>query len=177
MLSNVQATNRRIGSRAWRMLPRAILVVAAVGVAVAFGPLPSSGADPEIAARVNGEPVTRVEIARLLNDPLARRALEEELGSRAPEAGELERLALRNLVHRRLLLQEAGRRRFTVPEKELDQALSALRSRFGDVGGFGAWMRERGLDDKALRDTLRTQVLESRVWSALAEGVPSPKKR
>lgn len=171
MLSNMTFMIRRIGSRTREVLPRTILAVALAGVVVAFRPTPSSGADPEIAARVNGEPVTRVELARLLNDPLARRALEEELGSRGPEAGELERLALRNLIHRRLLLQEAGRRRFTVTEKELDQALSALRGRFGDVEGFGAWMRERGLDDKTLRDTLGAQVLETRVWSALAEGV------
>jgi len=167
----MQVTIRRIGSRARRLLPRAILVVVAAGVAVAFRPLPTSGADPEIVARVNGEAVTRVEFTRLLNDPLARRALEEELGARGPEAGELERLALRDLIHRRLLLQEAGRRKFTVTGKELDLALSALRSRFGDVESFGAWMRERGLDDKSLIDTLRAQVLASRVWSALAEGV------
>ena len=38
-------------------------------------------------------------------------------------------------------------------------------------------MRERGLDDKALIDTLRAQVLASRVWSALAEGVSLTEER
>jgi parvulin-like peptidyl-prolyl isomerase len=128
-------------------------------------------AEPEVLARVNGEPVTRTEFQRMLADPVAQVRLQHELGASHPESGALERLALRDLIHRRLLLQEAVRRNIKVADGELDQAISALRRRFPDLDSFSAWMHERGLDDKSLFEAIRTDMVAARVKAVLVEGL------
>jgi parvulin-like peptidyl-prolyl isomerase len=136
---------------------------------------PDSGgakiAGPEIIARVNGEPVTRTELLRMLDDPLTKRRIQKGLGVQGPDDKELEHLVVQELIHRRLLLQEAGRRNLTVTEEEFEQALSTLRRRFGHLKTFGMWMQERGFDDNSLFDAIRTEMLASRVRMALVEGV------
>jgi parvulin-like peptidyl-prolyl isomerase len=131
----------------------------------------SSKGDVKVAARVNGEPVTREELQRLLSDPLERSQLMQELGVQDPDSKELHRVALRNLINRRLILQEARRRNFTVTEQELDKAITSLRRRFEDLKRFGAWMKEQGLDDQSLFENIRTEMLAARVRAALVEGV------
>jgi parvulin-like peptidyl-prolyl isomerase len=78
---------------------------------------------------------------------------------------------MRRLIGRRLILQEARRRKITVTEQELDQAVLNLRRRFGDLDSFGMWFRDRGLDERSLFDFMRDEILISRVSAALVEGV------
>ncbi|KAF0219138.1 MAG: PpiC-type peptidyl-prolyl cis-trans [Geobacteraceae bacterium] len=153
------------------LLPWSILFVLLVGVAPPLCPYRAWGAEPEIVARVNGEPVTLGELQRMLADPLAQNRLEREHGVQDPDSKELERLALRKLINRHLLLQEAGRRNLTVTEQELDQAITALRRRFKDLKEFGEWMKERGVDDRSLFDTVRTEMLLTRIRAALVKDV------
>jgi len=130
-----------------------------------------SAGEGEILARVNGDPVTRGEWERLLTSPVERDLLAQELGAEDPDGRELGALAVRKLIHRCLLLQEAGRRSLTVTEQELDQTITALRRRFEDLEGFGRWMKERGLDDRSLFETTRADILVAKVRGALAEGL------
>ena len=132
---------------------------------------PAGGAQPQTVARVNGDPVTLEELKRMLADPLVRRELELELGVQGRDSKAVERLALRNLINLRLILQDAARRNFTVTEQELDQALTALLHRFEDLGSFAAWMKERGLDEGSLYETMRGEILTERVRAALTEGL------
>lgn len=132
----------------------------------------TAGTDGEaVVARVNGEPLARSELQRMLTAPLEREGLLRELGARELERGELERLALRKLVSRELLLREAGRRKLVVTDRELDEAVASLRRRFGDLRSFGAWMKARGLDDRSLFENVRTGMLVARVSGALVAGV------
>lgn len=147
------------------------LIMLVAGTAVDLGPSVVWGAEAEIVARVNGEPVTRGELQRMLADPLMQYQFERELGSEKADRKKLERLALQKLIQRRLLLQEAGRRKITVTPQDLDRSLSALRGRFQDLRDFGRWMKERGLDDQSLFETLRADMLMKRVMGALVEGV------
>jgi len=148
-----------------------ILIVLAAGAAAAGEPSGSKGGEPEVVARVNGEAVTRPELQRLLDAPVPRGQLEQELGVRMVDSKAVERLALQKLIQRRLLLQEARRRNIRVTNQEYDEALSALRRRFKDLRSFGVWMKERGLDDKSLSETIRTDILMTRVRAALVEEV------
>jgi parvulin-like peptidyl-prolyl isomerase len=125
----------------------------------------------EVVARVNGETVTRAQFDRMVANPLTLRQARQELGVEEPDRKELERLAMRKLVHLRLLVQEAGRRKITVPQKELDEAITALRRRFDDLKDFGAWVKQQGLNDPELFETVRTDMLAKRVTAALAKGV------
>jgi parvulin-like peptidyl-prolyl isomerase len=155
-----------------------ILLVAAVAVSSWASPEHASAredgsteADAALVARVNGDPVTQAELRRMRANPRTRRELQQELGVEDPDPRELDRLALRKLVQQRLLVQEASRRNITVTVEELDHAIAALRRRFDDLEGFGAWMREQGLADKSLFETVRADLTADRVWASLVEGV------
>jgi parvulin-like peptidyl-prolyl isomerase len=126
---------------------------------------------PELVARVNGESVTRAQFDRMVANPLTLNQAQRELGVEDPDRKELERLALRKLAHLRLLVQEAGRRKITVTQKELDEAITALRRRFNDLKDFGVWVKQQGLNDPELFETVRTDMLAERVTTALVEGV------
>jgi peptidyl-prolyl cis-trans isomerase SurA len=124
-----------------------------------------------VAARVNGESVAQADVQRLLANPFERRQLLRELGVEDPDGKELECGALRRLINRRLILQEAARRNLTITPQDLDKAISSLRRRFEDLQGLGVWMKEQGLDDTSLSATIRVEMLAARVRAALVEGV------
>ncbi len=126
---------------------------------------------PELVARVNGDTVTRTQFDRMVANPLTLQQAQRELGVEEPDTKELERLAMRKLVHLRLLVQEAARRNIRVTEKELDEAITALRRRFDELKDFGTWVKQQGLNDPELFETVRTDMLAERVTAALVEGV------
>lgn len=151
-----------------------ILIFLAAGFAVSLKPGPAMGASQEIVARVNGDPVTRAHFDRMVSNPLTLQQAQRELGVEEPDRKELERLAMRKLVQLRLLVQEAGRRKIRVTQKELDEAITALRRRFDDLKDFAAWVKQQGLNDPELFETVRADMLVERVTAALAEGVSVP---
>lgn len=137
-------------------------------------PLPAAAGGPErpeIAATVNGEAVTRAEVERMRASPLTLAQARRELGVADPDPDALERLALRRVIQRRLMIQEARRRRLAVSEQELDERIAALRRSFDDLASFGAWMQEQGLDDRSLFESVRGDLAADRLWAALVEGV------
>jgi peptidyl-prolyl cis-trans isomerase C len=125
----------------------------------------------EYVARVNGEAVTRVEFERMLANPLTLEELRLELGAREPRPKELEQLAMRKLIHLRLLIQEARRRQIDVSDQDLDEAVRSIRRGFEDLGSFGAWVQGQGLDDRSLFDAVRGDMLADRARAALVERV------
>jgi parvulin-like peptidyl-prolyl isomerase len=157
------------GSRHAAASPLALVLLAA---SAAILPGEARGAEQaEVVARVNGEPVTRAEVERMRGSPLTLGQARRELGVEEPDADALERVALRNVIRRRLMIQEARRRGLTVPEKELDERIAALRRSFDDLGSFGAWMQEQGLDDRTLFESVRGDMSADRLWAALVEDV------
>jgi parvulin-like peptidyl-prolyl isomerase len=127
--------------------------------------------DTTIAARVNGDAITWGEVKRLIASPAERQLLLKEAGRDEADDAQLQQVAMRMLIRRRLILQEARRREFTVEETAVDQAVTALRRRFSDLKALGMWMREQGIDERSLFDTIRTEMLASRVRAALLESV------
>jgi parvulin-like peptidyl-prolyl isomerase len=104
-------------------------------------------------------------------NPLTLEQARQELGVERPGPRELERLALRNVIHRRLMIQEARRRRIQITEQELDREIAALRRRFEDLRSFGAWMKEQGLDEASLFATVRDDMAADRARAALIQDV------
>ena len=133
----------------------------------------TSAAEPSIVARVNGEPLAWAEFQRMRANPLTLRQLQQELDVRDPDAQdkELDRLALQRLINRRLLIQEAGLKRITVTEKELDKAIATLRRSFKDLESFGVWMKQQDLDEQTLFASVHADMLATRVSTALVEEV------
>jgi parvulin-like peptidyl-prolyl isomerase len=158
--------------------PRICLALVAVGSlltceARALASQSESAAKPDvrIAARVNGEPVTRADVQQLLANVRERQLVVRDAGGESADSQALDRAALTRLIDRRLILQEARRRKVTVSEKELADAVSSLRRRFEDLQSLGLWMKEQGLDDKTLFETARTEMLAARVRAALVKDV------
>lgn len=153
----------------------ALMVAIAVGLCAArLDVRADQRAGTDIAALVNGEPVTRAEVARLLASPVERRQLLQEPGAANAEGKDLNRLALQTLIRRRLILQEAARRQFTIAADDVDRAVTSLRRRFDDLESLGTWMREQGLDERSLFETIRMELLAARVRAALSQDVRVP---
>lgn len=164
VVEEVRSIRRRRGARSW-------IAIAFLSGAAAFAPRQVRGEEPEVVVRVNGEPVTRAELERMVRNPDTLRHAQQLLGVEKPDPGALEGLALRKLVHLRLLVQEARRRKIVVTDKELDAEIASLRGRFADLKSFGAWMQEQGLPETALFETVRGDMAADRVRAALVEGV------
>jgi parvulin-like peptidyl-prolyl isomerase len=155
---------------AWLALAACALPPAASGSSAHVGLSGKDAAPGNVVARVNGEPVSKAELDRMLGNPLTRSQLAEELGGNAgPKA--LEHFALRKAIQHHLLLQEAERRGIELTRQDLDRAVGALRRRFADLESFGKWMTEQGLDDKGLYEALRGDMMAGRVWAELTKGV------
>jgi SurA-like protein len=133
-------------SAAWRS---AIVLVLVVGVVAWTRTSDMSRSD--IVARVNGEPVTRAETLAMQADPFAR-----------PDVDRVG-FALRKTIIRRLVLQEAARREVRIQDEDVDRAIVALPRTFADGGSLLAWLRARGLDERSLRETIRTELTIARV--------------
>ncbi len=139
--------------------------------------------ESDVIARVNGDSITEGEVRRVLGDPVMRKQLQQELDRRGPRVDvpgqaasqsnerELERLAVRRLIMHRLLVQEANRRELTVTDKELELARAAVQRRFKDAEAYETWRKSFGMDDAALSQALRNEVLVWRAQVALLEGV------
>lgn len=148
---------------------RASAIVLLAGFASASLSNVAWGAEPDMVARVNDEPVSRADLQRMLADPLTQRLYRRELGVPAPEDEALARWALRKLIIQRLTLQEAARRSFTVAEQDLDQAVAAWRIRLKTAAKFQKWLKSRSVDEKSLRELIRTDLLVTRVRGDLAK--------
>ena len=165
------------------------LLVTGIGAAV-FLMSDAPKVENDIIARVNGDPIAESEVRRLLGDPVMRKQLQQELDRRSSRADlpgqaesqsknsgstandrELERLAMRRLIMHRLLAQEATRRNLTVTDKELELARAAVQRRFKDAEAYDAWRKSFGLDDAALSQALRNEVLVGRAQVALLKDV------
>jgi parvulin-like peptidyl-prolyl isomerase len=123
----------------------------------------------EVVARVNGDPVTRAQFDRMVTNPRTLHQAQQELGIEKPDRKELEKVALRKLVQLHLLVQEAKRRNITVTQDELDQAINTLRRRFNSLEEFGDWVKEQGLNDPELFESVRTDMLADRAERALVK--------
>ncbi|HYQ73417.1 MAG TPA: SurA N-terminal domain-containing protein [Gammaproteobacteria bacterium] len=155
----------------WCYLLQSLVLMLLAGAAPALPPDITENPQTEILARVNGEPVTRADLQRLLADPVAHWQLREELETAGADDTGLHTLALRKLIQRRLFLQQADREGIQVTGEELDQTVVALRSRFTHLEGFGMWMQTRGLDERTLFDSLREDLQVQRVIEALVADV------
>lgn len=148
-----------------------LAVLALLAVFVLSGcPSEQQSLPPDVVARVNGENITQPELRRVLADLSDLQARDGDSDSES-DAEQLETRALKSLVQRRLLLQEAQRRNIFVSSDEYDSALMELRARFPDLASFGIWMRQRGLDDSSLIATVRDDLLVTRVTAALVQDV------
>jgi SurA N-terminal domain len=106
---------------------------------------------PEIAARVNGRPIT-----------LAQLRLKGETGMRSDPAAQGNREdayqnAMNELLRRELLFQDAERHHFSAEPAMIEAAEQELQSSFGDEAAWQAFLRAQGFDRAWVRGEMRVQ--------------------
>ena len=124
---------------------------------------------PHAVASVDGELILRSEHQRRVAHPETHEALVARHG-REPTPAEIEEHAVRALVRQELLLQEAVRRGIDVSEHEVDEALVRIRERFTHLSELGDWIRSQGLDEAALIESIRADLVTTRVMGDLVSG-------
>ena len=112
-------------------------------------PLPSPL--PEVAARVNGHPITSTSVAVLAHQFLLSKLVTEE---QTPLAM---RKALERLLDRELLVQEALGRNLKADERSLRQAYDGARVSYKDDQAWREFLAGQGLDEATFLAELRTQ--------------------
>jgi hypothetical protein len=168
---------------AWWARRAVVGVLAGVAIAVVAASVWYIASRQGVVARVNGEPIFAHELQRMLADPgMQRLGQQGDVGrilasAKGAEPGrlaakDLERAALRRLIHLRLFAQEAARLKLAPADEELQSTVAQLRRRFEDEKSYAAWRSGRGLgDDRALVDALRNELVVQRVSAQLTKSV------
>jgi peptidyl-prolyl cis-trans isomerase C len=112
-------------------------------------PLPSPL--PEIAARVNGQPIA-LRVVRIM----AEQSVPPGTPPRGPEPFAY-RQALQRAIVRELLFQEAVKRNIAADDARVEQAYNEARVRFKDDKDWAAVLAGQGLDAQSFRAELRAQ--------------------
>jgi peptidyl-prolyl cis-trans isomerase C len=125
---------------------------------------------PDVLARVNGEPVTKVDLDRMIKNM--------ELGANqqipAERRDEVLRQALDQLVTYTVLLQETRARQVTVSEADIDGNLKQMRSQFPNEEAFNKALSARGLTVEKLRSDTRIDMSIGRMMEAEMARQPLP---
>jgi peptidyl-prolyl cis-trans isomerase D len=128
----------------------------------------------EVAARVNGEVITRGEFERAHQNLVAMyRNMNMGQGSTPPDAF-LRQQAIAQLISNELLLQEAERLGFEVDEAELRQSIASMPNfqvdgRF-DKEAYIEVLRQNGLKPADFEELQRRQLLAGKVEELVAQG-------
>ena len=129
-------------------------------------PKPVPATIPPVVARVNGQPISKVDFDRLL------RQMEVQAGQRVPaeRRDEVYRAVLDQIVTYTVLVQEAQARGITVSDVEAKQAgdakLAELRTQIPDPKAFNKAMAERNMTVARLRSDIRNDILINKMFDA-----------
>ena len=129
---------------------------------------------PAVIARVNGEPVMKVDVDRQIKqlELQAQRSVPPE------QRDAVYRGVIDQLVTIQVLLQETKARNIVVSEAEAkaasDQKLKELRAQVPDQAAFNKAMAERNMTVAKLRSDIRNDILISRLLEAEMAKVPPP---
>jgi peptidyl-prolyl cis-trans isomerase C len=128
-------------------------------------PLPSPL--PEIAARVNGQPLPTRSVRILVEQGVRRGAIAADQRPRAYRA------ATEQLVVRELLYAEAVSRRLRADDARLEQAYNEARVPYRDDATWVAFLAEQGLDVASFRNELRAKFTIEALLQAETRDIPA----
>lgn len=124
---------------------------------------------PEVAAYVNGEPITGNDVERAISE------LEARAGQPVPpdQRDQAVRDVLEQLIGYRLLIQETRERRTSVPEADVDAQVAALRAQFPSEDAFLETLQLREMTLEMLRTEARQSLqVDALLESETSEGPP-----
>lgn len=143
----------------------AVLLVICLAALLSIGetaPAEPAGAKAteEIAARVNGDPITVPELNRIF---LAHVKVPYSTVQADPRAQEIRRQLLDTLIDRALLVQQAKKQRMTVPPQALEEAVQVLIQRFPARESFEEALQAEGLTFEGITQDLGDQLLRKQL--------------
>lgn len=133
---------------------RAGLVVA---MAVIAGPRMGYCASDQVAARVNGVPITLAQVTRAVNDKVPRITGHGSISDTRRETVRAE--ALQELIHEELMVQDAQRLKLTVSAAAVDEELAKIKQRFPDPAQYQRALAASGLSDAEVRRGIERYLL------------------
>lgn len=166
----LQSFSDRIRTSSW--LGYAIVIAISIpfalwGVQAYFG-----GADPSVAAEVNGEPIHSAELERMVSQ--RRQALRQQLGGELPESFSdrmLRNQVLEQLITREVLRQAAAEAGFQVGERMVAERIRQQQF-FQRDGGFDRELYQRTLSQAGMSPSqYEAQVREGYRLEQLRSGV------
>jgi len=124
---------------------------------------------PEVAARVNGQPIP-LRTVRLI------------VSQSAPQAGRgagaedpyMYRQAMQQSIVRELLFQEAVKRKIKADDARVEQTYNEARVQFKDDKAWAAMLKQQGLDPQSFRNELRVHHTIQALLSQVASEAPAP---
>lgn len=131
-----------------------------------------AGSGDPVVVRVNGEPIMASELERAVAERVPNLTGH---GSLSAERLAFHRnAALRQLVVRRLELQEAAREGMTVTDADVNAEVARIRARFSDPEAYRAALAKAGLDAARVRAGTREHLLGSRLEERVMSQVKDP---
>jgi peptidyl-prolyl cis-trans isomerase C len=145
----------------WILLTLAILGLMAWAVrAQPAGNAPAASAPGDIAAKVNGVPITTLELNRTFQ---AHVQVPYAVVQEDPRAKEVLRQILDNLIDRELLLQQAKSMKMTVTPQQVDTQVRQLAQRFPSPEAFEQALTAQNVSMDAVKKDVESQLLRQQL--------------
>jgi len=148
--------HRRRSIRIWGAALVAVGLAALLSIGETAPAEPTGPTPDEVAARVNGVPITVPELNRMFR---AHVEVPYAMVEADPRAQDVRRQLLDALIDRTLLVQQARSLQITVPPQALEDAVQGLVQRFPSRETFEEALKSEGLTLEGITDDLGEQIL------------------
>lgn len=152
--------SRRRDLSIFLLLALLLLMAWAARAGTAKGSAPAPSATDAVAAKVNGVPITTVEVDRSF---LAQVQVPYSSVQDDPRAQEVRRQVLDNLIDRELLLQQAKSLKMSVPPPQLDAQMQQLTQRFPSPEAFDQALKAQNFTLDAIKKDVEGQMLRQQL--------------
>jgi peptidyl-prolyl cis-trans isomerase C len=121
---------------------------------------PAGGSSADVAAKVNGVPITTLELNRSFQVHVQ---VPYSMVQEDPRAKEVLRQILDSLIDRELLLQRAKSLKMAVPGQQVDAQMQQLRQRFPSPEAFDQALTAQNLTLDAVKKDVESQLLRQQL--------------
>ncbi|RMF84168.1 MAG: peptidylprolyl isomerase [Nitrospinota bacterium] len=145
--------------KVWSVIACLTLAFGIVGlIPPVWGAAPASSTD--VVAVVNGVSITSQELD---NEFLSQTRVPFAMVQDNPQAQQIRKRILDQLIDRQLLIQEARRQKLAVDAKTVEEQFQHIRSRFPSEEAFQQVLEARGLTEEKLKENIQEELLRQQI--------------